>query len=489
MSGSLVLFIANSCFSLPQDFMTRESPESDASTSSRYIPLRESPEAGVGNLFYSKSHLGTPLMKRKHPEPQPVLTSLYILCMYILFKGAHYVDRDRPVDLQGHDTSLKSTSQSKSSLRMVENIILLGHKGMYFVERFLGEGTFGKVAKCTNLSTNEEVAIKIIKNGFNDTAKDEIKALTEISKLDAHKYSLVKFVEWFHYNSHVCIVFEMLDHSLFDFMNDRSSLPLFLHEIRAIAWQLLISLKGLKSINLVHCDIKLDNIMLVNQVSEPFRVKLIDFGLASKTTDIQMGTRLQNICFRAPEVILGLPLDERLDMWTVGYVLALLYTGFYILPRDSEFNIIRTMVEMQGMPDNECLDQGLYTNKFFTKTEENSKVAWKLDTPEQQSKKTGEQQTKIKEVEQLIDLLKRMLEVDPNKRISPNDALRHPFFNLEKKTPKTSKPQKPVAVEVHQQPEAKEVPSLLTTINGLDTDTGHDKLIAKKIIAWCEILL
>uniref|UniRef100_A0A3P9ISV9 Protein kinase domain-containing protein n=1 Tax=Oryzias latipes TaxID=8090 RepID=A0A3P9ISV9_ORYLA len=331
---------------------------------------------------------------------------------------------------------------TESSFEVVENIILLGHKGMYFVERFLGEGTFGKVAKCTNLSTNEEVAIKIIKNGFNKTAKDEIKALTEISKLDAHKYSLVKFVEWFHYNSHVCIVFEMLDQSLFDFMKDRSSHPLFLHEIRAIAWQLLISLKGLKSINLVHCDIKLDNIMLVNQVSEPFRVKLIDFGLASKTTDIQMGTRLQNICFRAPEVILGLPLDERLDMWTVGY-----------------FNIIRAMVEMHGMPDNEFV--------------------WKLDTPEQQSKKTGEQvkdkldcwsfdnlkdvyykQTKIKEVEQLIDLLKRMLEVDPNKRISPNDALRHPFFNLEKKTPKISKPQKPAAVEVHQQPAAKEVPNV-----------------------------
>uniref|UniRef100_A0A8C7XGF4 Protein kinase domain-containing protein n=1 Tax=Oryzias sinensis TaxID=183150 RepID=A0A8C7XGF4_9TELE len=281
------------------------------------------------------------------------------------------------------------------------------------------------LAKCTNLSTNKEVAIKIIKNGFNKTAEEEIRALTEISKLDAHKYSLVKFVEWFHYNSHVCIVFEMLDQSLFDFMKDRSSLPLFLHEIRAIAWQLLISLKGLKSINLVHCDIKLDNIMLVNQVSEPFRVKLIDFGLASKTTDIQTGTRLQNICFRAPEVILGLPLDERLDMWTVGYVLALLYTGFYILPRDSEFNIIRAMVEMQGMPDNEW-----------------EQVKDKLD------------------LEQLIDLLKRMLEVDPNKRISPNDALRHPFFDLEKKTPKISKPQEPAAVEVQQQPQANEVPSV-----------------------------
>uniref|UniRef100_A0A8C7YQL3 Protein kinase domain-containing protein n=1 Tax=Oryzias sinensis TaxID=183150 RepID=A0A8C7YQL3_9TELE len=335
---------------------------------------------------------------------------------------------------------------TENSFEVVENIILLGHKGAYFVERFLGEGTFGKVAKCTNLSTNEEVAIKIIKNGFNKTAEDEIRALTEISKLDAHKNSLVKFVEWFHYNSHVCIVFEMLDQSLFDFMKDRSSLPLFLHEIRVIAWQLLISLKGLKSINLVHCDIKLDNIMLVNQVSEPFRVKLIDFGLASKTTDIQTGTRLQNICFRAPEVILGLPLDERLDMWTVGYVLALLYTGFYILPRDSEYNIIRAM--------------GLYTNKFFTKTEENSNVVWKLDTPEQQSKKTGEQVKDKVDLEQLIDLLKRMLEVDPNKRISPNDALRHPFFKLEIKTPKTSKPQEPSAVEVHQQPEPKEVPSV-----------------------------
>ncbi|XP_023812014.1 homeodomain-interacting protein kinase 1-like [Oryzias latipes] len=385
---------------------------------------------------------------------------------------------------------------TESSFEVLENIILLGHKGAYFVERFLGEGTFGKVAKCTNLSTNKEVAIKIIKNGFNDTAKDEIKALTEISKLDAHKYSLVKFVEWFHYNSHVCIVFEMLDQSLFDFMKDRSSLPLFLHEIRAIAWQLLISLKGLKSINLVHCDIKLDNIMLVNQVSEPFRVKLIDFGLASKTTDIQTGTRLQNICFRAPEVILGLPLDERLDMWTVGYVLALLYTGFYILPRDSEFNIIRAMVEMQGMPDNECLNQGLYTYKFFTQTEENSKVVWKLDTPEQRSKKSGEQvkdkldcwsfddlkdvyydQTKIKEVEQLIDLLKRMLEVDPNKRISPNDALRHPFFDLEKKTPKISKPQEPAAVEVHQQTAAKEVPSVPKgpTANPQETSSNKNK--------------
>uniref|UniRef100_A0A3P9I869 Protein kinase domain-containing protein n=1 Tax=Oryzias latipes TaxID=8090 RepID=A0A3P9I869_ORYLA len=321
----------------------------------------------------------------------------------------------------------------------MENFLLIGHKGSYLVEKFLGEGTFGKVAKCKNLSTNKEVAIKIIKNGFDNAGEKELKGLIEISKLDADKYNLVKCVDVFRYKSHVCIVFEILDQSLYDFLEDRTFRPLFVQEIRAVAWQLLIALKGLKRINLVHCDIKLDNIMLVNQDSKPFRVKLIDFGLASKTKDIPTGTRLQNICFRAPEVILGLPLDERLDMWTVGYVLALLYTGFYIHPWDSEYNIIRALVEMQGMPDSELLDQGLYTNKFFTRTEEDSKMT---------------------EVEQLIDLLKQMLEVDPNKRISPNDALRHPFFILEKKEAKTTKPQEPAAVEVHQQPEAKEVTSV-----------------------------
>uniref|UniRef100_A0A3P9K289 Protein kinase domain-containing protein n=1 Tax=Oryzias latipes TaxID=8090 RepID=A0A3P9K289_ORYLA len=372
-------------------------------------------------------------------------------CIYFYFTFTFACKSARSAILASRCSSVSSTTTSLSSpSSLQENFILRSHEGVYIVEKFLGEGTFGKVAKCTNLSTNKEVAIKIIKKGFNHTAQDEIKAMIEISKIDAHKYNLFKCVDWFHYKSHVCMVFEMLDQSLFDFMNDRRSRPLFVQEIRDIAWQLLISLKGLKSINLVHCDIKLDNIMLVNQVSEPFRVKLIDFGLTKKTTDMRTGTRMQNICFRAPEVILGLPLDERLDMWTVGYVLALLYAGFYILPPGSEYDIIR-----------------------------NSKVVWKLDTPEQQSKKTGEQvkdevdcwsfdelkyvycnETKMEEVEQLIDLLKQMLEVDPNKRISPNDALRHPFFKFEMKKPSTTESQEPAAAEVHQQPEAKEVPSV-----------------------------
>uniref|UniRef100_A0A3B3DP61 Protein kinase domain-containing protein n=1 Tax=Oryzias melastigma TaxID=30732 RepID=A0A3B3DP61_ORYME len=298
-----------------------------------------------------------------------------------------------------------------NSLKVQENSILPGNKGHYLVEKFLGEGTFGKVVKCRDLLTDKHVAIKIMKR--NDEGEEEIKALTELSKINADAYNLVNFVEWFRYKSDICIVFEMLDKNFNDLMKDRQSSPLDLKEVRAIAWQLIVALKGLKKLNLVHCDIKPDNIMLVDHILKPFRLKLIDFGLAEKTKNLKKGTPMQNRMFRAPEVILGLPLDESLDMWTVGYILAFL-----------------AMIELQGMPDDELLDMGLFTSRFFNRTE------------------------------QFVDLLKQMLEMDPKKRISPDGALQHPFFNLKKMNPKTTKPQEPAAAEAHQEPEAKEVKSV-----------------------------
>uniref|UniRef100_A0A8C7YZ17 Protein kinase domain-containing protein n=1 Tax=Oryzias sinensis TaxID=183150 RepID=A0A8C7YZ17_9TELE len=299
------------------------------------------------------------------------------------------------------------------------------------VEKFLGEGSFGKVAKCKKLGTDQVVAIKIIWG----SGQMEINALEELSQINADDHNLVKFVESFKYKKYTCIAFEVLDQSLLDFMEKRDFHPLTVEEIRTIAWQLVVALKGLKSVNLVHCDIKLDNIMLVDHVSEPFRVKLIDFGLAEKIGHMRTGATMQNICYRAPEVILGLPLDQSVDLWTVGYILFVLYTGSFIHGWD---------------------------------TKENSQDVWKLDTAQEQSKKKGRlvednipfwschqlihsclDKTKLKEVEQFVDLLKRMLMVDPSKRISPSEALQHPFFTMGRVQPTA-------AVEVHLQPEAKE---------------------------------
>uniref|UniRef100_A0A3B3CW13 Protein kinase domain-containing protein n=1 Tax=Oryzias melastigma TaxID=30732 RepID=A0A3B3CW13_ORYME len=323
-----------------------------------------------------------------------------------------------------------------------EGFILLGKKGVYKVEKFLGEGSFGRVAKCKKLGTDKVVAIKIV----SGSAQTEINLLKELSKIDGDKHNLVKMVDCFRYKSYTCIAMELLDQSLYDFMRERYNQPLTVEEIKTIAWQMIVALKGLESINLVHCDIKLDNIMLVDQVSEPFRVKLIDFGVSDKITNMRTGRLMQNMVYRAPEVHLGLPLDQRVDMWSLGYVLCVLYTGTFIHGWDSEYDIIRAMVNMQGMPEQKVLNQGLYTESFFTKTEENSgKKLWKLDTPLQQSLKTEKSK---REVEQFVDLLKRMLMMDPSKRISPSEALRHPFFTLGRMQPTAgSNNTKPAAVE------------------------------------------
>lgn len=62
--------------------------------------------------------------------------------------------------------------------------------------------------------------------------------------------------------------------------------------------QLATALKALKGIGISHTDLKLDNIMLVDQTNQPLRAKLIDFGLAVPASQIKRGTILQPLCYR-----------------------------------------------------------------------------------------------------------------------------------------------------------------------------------------------
>lgn len=72
-------------------------------------------------------------------------------------------------------------------------------------------------------------------------------------------------------------------------------------------FQLARALEFLKAARFMHADIKLENVMLVNHQEEPFRVKLIDFGLAEKVSNVEKGQTLQTLSYRsdwtlAPEV-------------------------------------------------------------------------------------------------------------------------------------------------------------------------------------------
>uniref|UniRef100_A0A3P9KR54 Protein kinase domain-containing protein n=1 Tax=Oryzias latipes TaxID=8090 RepID=A0A3P9KR54_ORYLA len=261
----------------------------------------------------------------------------------------------------------------------------MGNLGTYRVEKFLGEGTYGKVTKCSKLGSQEMFAIKIFED-VNE-GKEESEAMKLIEDLDPDENNLIKFYECFSYKNVVCLVYEILDESLCDCLENDD--PTDLCNIRAIALQMFQALHALKSVGVVHGDIKLDNIMFAEE--ESLRIKLIDFGFAMKAKNLLKGTNIQVTPFRAPEVLLGLPLDESIDMWGLGVVLASLYYGNYPFPCETEYETIRAMVQIFGLPEEDLLNAGDFTEGFFTWEDDGSNSGWRLLTPDEYTQDTGEE--------------------------------------------------------------------------------------------------
>ncbi|XP_069381048.1 homeodomain-interacting protein kinase 1-like [Paralichthys olivaceus] len=211
----------------------------------------------------------------------------------------------------------------------------------YSVLEFIGEGAFGKTAAAMNLRTKENVAIKILKNkeSTQDT-EHEVSMLRLIGDLDCDRNNMVKFHEQFVHMEPNCLVFERLHMSLYDLLKQGDWKYLPLHQIRPVAKQLLVTLDALKRIGVLHADIKPDNIMFVNLQDQPLRVKLIDFGCAMMTSQIELGMHIQPHGYRAPEISLGLPFTEAVDVWGVGCVLAFLYMTENLFSVGCEYQMV-----------------------------------------------------------------------------------------------------------------------------------------------------
>ncbi|XP_056877498.1 homeodomain-interacting protein kinase 2-like [Takifugu flavidus] len=319
--------------------------------------------------------------------------------------------------------------------------ILYSRQTNYLVQSILGEGAFGKVVKCIRLRDNKTVAVKVIKKeeDYYDCVEQEIQALLRLQRLDPEICNIVQIHAAFFDRGYFCFVFEYLDKSLFDFMEENDFRPLPLNAIRFIVQQLAIALQSLRSVGLTHCDIKLDNIMLVDHEKQPFRVKLIDFGLAGVASSIPQGSVIQALCFRSPEVLLGLPLTEAVDIWSLGCVVGKLHLGNRLFDGYNEYDVMRSIVELLGQPPNRMLDAGKKTKQYFKKSMFAWNQSWKLKT----GRRAGHNfldslddilcafPTKGSENSELglfVNMLKKMLDVDPATRITPAQLLQHGFL-------------------------------------------------------------
>ncbi|KAK7933163.1 hypothetical protein WMY93_004059 [Mugilogobius chulae] len=278
----------------------------------------------------------------------------------------------------------------------------------------------------------------------------ELSMLKALKPLDPEENNIVAFNKYFQPVKGVhCFEFEGLDVSVKSFMKQLNR-PIYLEEIRTMAKDLLIALDGLKRLGVMHTDIKPDNIMFVDQEKQPFKVKLIDFGVAKFKSNIRIGQNMQPPAFRAPEVTLGLPLTEAVDMWGLGCCLLHWHTQYFPFLPNSPYDHIRQIVDLLGLPDGDVINQAQSGAEFFIQ----EASQWRLKTP-QEYKNTTQTRPKLnltnviaannledfiqnaqenmfgldfEDRRDFVDLLIQMFHLNPEKRITPSEALRHPFI-------------------------------------------------------------
>ncbi|CAH1103080.1 unnamed protein product [Psylliodes chrysocephalus] len=310
----------------------------------------------------------------------------------------------------------------------------------------LGEGTFGKVVKVRDLEMDHIMALKIIKNveKYREAAKLEINVLEKLADKDPDCIHLcVKMLDWFDYHGHMCIAFEMLGLSVFDFLKENSYQPYPLDQVRHISYQLCYSVKFLHDNKLTHTDLKPENILFVdseyevlfhNKKKKDVRkvkrtdVRLIDFGSATFDHE-HHSTIVSTRHYRAPEVILELGWNQSCDVWSIGCILFELYLGITLFQTHDNREHLAMMQRILGeIPVR-------MARKTKTKYFYRGKLEWdEKSSAGRYVRDNCKPLIKYRQLDDedhnaLFDLITQMLKYEPLERITLKDALTHPFFN------------------------------------------------------------
>uniref|UniRef100_A0A3P9DU08 Protein kinase domain-containing protein n=1 Tax=Maylandia zebra TaxID=106582 RepID=A0A3P9DU08_9CICH len=352
----------------------------------------------------------------------------------LVIKTSSVLFLTNPQRKQTHYTMSANPSFGSDELGISKGTILGDH---HMVEAFLGEGGFGVVTKCRDTKNNQTVAVKVNKSNPEILlqAKLEIFILEQLRRLDPDRCNIVEWNGYFLDGERICLNFELLDQSLSDYIGDRNNQGLPMRELRPILHQLANALFHLGSVGIVHADLKPVNIMVVNRSESQVRVKLIDFGIACNTSAVIPGDCVGTIGYCAPEIMLGTPYDEAIDMWSLGLVAVELATGVPLYPGEDDYDVLKFIIETQGQLPDHLLESGLYTDNYRSKETRSIKLKC-LDDLEQLLKvRRGPENGQSL----FVRLIKEMLALDANQRITPSEVLKHPFFDpgLSRRTPCT----------------------------------------------------
>nr|ACM46122.1 MAP kinase [Hyaloperonospora parasitica] len=287
----------------------------------------------------------------------------------------------------------------------------------------IGSGAYGVVISATDAKTGKTVAVKNIQRAFDDLtdAKRIVREIKLMRHLN-HKcvlgvedifepVALSKFED-------VYIVSQLMATDLHRVIYSRHGLSD--EHIAFFMYQMLCAMKYVHSANVIHRDLKPSNV-LVNANCE---LKICDFGLARGVfpeEELELTEYVVTRWYRAPEIMLGcMKYKCEVDVWSMGCIFAEMMSRKPLFPGQDYIDQLHLIMNALGAPN----DQELY---FLSNAR-----ARKFMNAEFQ--KRGPNPTKplaqmfADAPPDALDLLQKMLVIDPNKRITVNDALAHPYL-------------------------------------------------------------
>ncbi|XP_055381936.1 dual specificity tyrosine-phosphorylation-regulated kinase 2 [Condylostylus longicornis] len=297
----------------------------------------------------------------------------------------------------------------------------------YEILEIIGKGSFGQVIRALDHKTNEHVAIKIIRNKkrFLNQAVVELNILDELKEKDSDgQHNVIHMLDYTYFRKHLCITFELMSLNLYELIKKNNYQGFSLSLIRRFCNSIVKCLRLLYKENIIHCDLKPENILLKQRGSSS--IKVIDFG-SSCYVNRKIYTYIQSRFYRSPEVILGLPYGTAIDMWSLGCILAELYTGFPIFPGENEVEQLACIMEVIGLPGDDLISTATRRRLFFDSRGSPRCITNSKGRKRKPGSKTLASALRCSDL-LFVDFIRRCLEWDPTKRMTPDEAAHHDWL-------------------------------------------------------------
>jgi serine/threonine protein kinase len=287
----------------------------------------------------------------------------------------------------------------------------------------LGGGSFADVYKALEKSTGELVAIKVLKRKYKkwDVCQEliEVRSLQKLhnestfNKPGEENIIKLKQVIFIKKTGTLNLIFEYMQTALLELMKSREPKRLDEDQIRDIMHQTLSGLAFMHKYGFFHRDMKPENLLLTRN-----KLKIADFGLAKEIRSVPpyteyVGTRY----YRAPECILkSTNYNSPIDIWGLGCIMAEMYTHPQpLFCGSNEKEVLFKICSVLGTPTHDIWNDGIRQANI---------IGMKFPTC------SGTDLEKVipDASPEAIDLMKQMIQWDPNKRATAKKLLKHPFF-------------------------------------------------------------